>query len=171
MLSKKLLIPLILSLFTLFTAPASAEQAALNAFTSTSYRQILAKYAGQPFVLVIWSITCPACLKDMPLLSALHKSWPALKMVMLATDELGASSDQVQAVLSKYGLAGLENWVFAEDNTQKLNYEIDPSWYGELPRTYFFDSAHVRQGISGVLSKAEYEAQFAKILNSPAPAP
>lgn len=163
--SKKQLLALTFTLSMLIGGFSCANPPVLSAFGFGSYQQILTKHANQPFMLVAWSITCPACIKDMPLLSALHKSWPALKIVMLATDEL-AASDQVQAILAKHGLGELEHWVFAEDNTQKLNYEIDPAWYGELPRTYFFDAAHVRQGVSGVLSKVEYEAQFAKMLKS-----
>ncbi len=160
---KKLFIPLIFSAIFLATSHAAhAQPSALNAFTFGSYQQLLTKYTGQPFILVIWSITCPSCVKDMALLSTLHKSWPNLKMVTLATDAI-TESEPVQAILTKHQLSDLENWIFSEDNTKKLNYEIDPSWYGELPRTYFFDSSHNRQGVSGVLSQKDYEALFAKM--------
>jgi hypothetical protein len=33
---------------------------------------------------------------------------------------------------------------------------IDPHWYGEIPRTYFFDKAHSRVGISGLITEKEY---------------
>ncbi|MFI3135782.1 MAG: hypothetical protein QX197_03300 [Methylococcaceae bacterium] len=158
---------LLFSTVLAFSCSAYAEQPALNAFTFGSYQKILAKQAKQPFILVIWSITCPSCVKDMALLSTLHKNWPALKMIMLSTDDI-AESEQVKAVLAKNQLAELENWVFAEENAQKLNYEIDPDWYAELPRTYFFDAAHVRQGVSGVLSQKDYETLFVKIQKKPA---
>ncbi|MFU8790212.1 MAG: hypothetical protein ACNA7G_14370 [Methylobacter sp.] len=61
-------------------------------------------------------------------------------------------------------LSGIENWVYANENTQKLQFEIDPGWYGELPRTYFFDSSHQCTGVSGTLSKADYDEMFGKIL-------
>lgn len=155
----------------LFALGVRAEAThSLKPFTSGSYQQLIAQYQGKPFVLVLWSITCPACLKEMPLLSTLHKSWPALNMVMLATDDV-AETAQVEQILTKYRLNVLENWVFAGDNTQKLNYEIDPNWYGELPRTYFFDAAHQRHGFSGVLTKVEYENQITTILKSSAKAP
>jgi len=81
-------------------------------------------------------------------------------MIMLATDDLSAS-EQISNILEKSALATLENWVYADENTQKLQYEIDPKWYGELPRTYFFNAAHQREGISGVLSRQDYEARLA----------
>lgn len=85
-------------------------------------------------------------------------------MIMLATDDLSAM-DQIQQILEKNQLSAIENWVFADENTQKLRFEIDPKWYGELPRTYFLDAAHQRTGVSGVLSKEDYETMFTTILN------
>ncbi len=157
---KKLFSGLLFLLLAALNAPAQAEP---SAFTSGSYQQLLASNANQPFMLVIWSVNCSSCLKDMALLNDIHKSRPELKIIMLAADELSAT-EQVQQLLEKNQLSGIESWVYAEENTQKLQFEIDPKWYGELPRTYFFDKAHQRTGASGVLSKDDYEAMFAKIL-------
>lgn len=85
-------------------------------------------------------------------------------MVMLATDDASAT-DEVQQILAKNELTGLENWLFADENPQKLRYEIDPKWYGELPRTYFLNKKHDREGFSGVLSQEDYESRFKKMLN------
>lgn len=161
---KKLFNSLIMILTVAFTLSARAEPPQLHPFTSGSYEQILANNAQHPFMLVIWSITCSSCLKDMELLSNLHKEKPELKMIMLAADDL-SETDQIQQILEKHQLAGIDNWVFADENAQKLRFEIDPKWYGELPRTYFFDASHQRTGISGVMSRGDYETQFAKIIN------
>jgi len=160
---KKLFSTLVFMCSALLNISAHAESSTLNAFSTGSYKQILASNANHPFMLVVWSINCSSCLKDMELLSSIHKSRPELKMIMLAADEPSAA-EQIQQILEKSQLSGIENWVYAEENTQKLRFEIDPKWYGELPRTYFFDSAHQRTGVSGVLSKEDYEAMFAKIL-------
>lgn len=93
----------------------------------------------------------------------LYKNNPDIKMIMLATDGL-SDKMQIEQILEQHQLAEIENWVFADENSQKLRFEIDPKWYGELPRTYFFDSAHQRTGKSGVMSKKDYEAMFAKII-------
>lgn len=160
MLLKKLVHCLLFLFLVFLNTPAQAEP---SAFTSGSYQQILASNANKPFMLVIWSVNCSSCLKDMALLSSIHKSRPELKMIMLAADELSAT-EQIQPILEKHQLSEIENWVYAEENTQKLQFEIDPKWYGELPRTYFFDKAHQRTGASGVLSKEDYDAMFDKIL-------
>jgi len=150
-------------LFLLLAALNTPAQAEPSAFTSGSYQQLLSNNTNQPFMLVIWSVNCSSCLKDMALLSSIHKSRPELRMVMLAADELSAA-EQIQQILEKNQLSDIENWVYAEENTQKMQFEIDPKWYGELPRTYFFDKAHQRTGVSGVLSKEDYDAMLAKIL-------
>jgi hypothetical protein len=151
-------------LLALLNNPAQAGQPPLKAFITGSYQQILASNANQPFMLVVWSISCSSCLKDMALLSSIHKKRPELKMIMLATDDI-SETGQIQSILENSQLSSIENWVYADENSQKLQFEIDPKWYGELPRTYFFDKKHRREGISGVLSKEDYEARFAKILN------
>lgn len=139
-----------------------AIPAAIKPFVPGSYQQLLADHANQGFMLVIWSLDCSTCIKDMELLSDIHKKRPQLKIVMLSTDEPSASLE-IQKLLDKYQLADLENWVFADDNSQKLRYEIDPSWYSELPRTYFFSAAHQREGVSGALKAEDYAARLAKV--------
>ncbi len=161
MLLKKLfpgLVFIILNTFNII--PAQADS---SAFTSGSYQKILAANTNQPFMLILWSVDCSSCLKEMTLLSDIYKNNPDIKMIMLATDGI-SDKMQIEQILEQHQLAEIENWVFADENSQKLRFEIDPKWYGELPRTYFFDSAHQRTGISGVMSKKEYEAMFAKII-------
>lgn len=153
----------ITALLLLLSAGVSrAETNTVKAFNPGSYQQILSEKANQGFMLVIWSLECSTCIKDMEVLSSLHKARPELKIVMLSTDEISASSD-VQKLLEKYQLADLESWVFAADNTQKLRYEIDPSWYSELPRTYFFSATHQREGVSGALKLDDYNARLGKM--------
>jgi thiol-disulfide isomerase/thioredoxin len=146
----------------IFGTTVRAEPA-LKPFISGSYQQLLTSNAGKPFVLAVWSITCPSCIKDMAVLSAVHKAHPKVNIVMLSTDDI-AESAEAQKILTSNHLAELENWIYAEENTQKLQFDIDPKWYGELPRTYFFDKAGQRDGVSGVLSKEDYEARIGKIL-------
>jgi len=160
---KKQFLSGLIILLALFNGSVQAEPSNLEPFTTGSYQKILTNHANQPFMLVVWSITCSSCLKDMALLSHIHQKRPELKIIMLATDDI-SEADQIKPILEKNQLSGLENRVYADENTQKLQFEIDPKWYGELPRTYFFDKTHQREGISGVLSEADYEARLSQIL-------
>jgi thiol-disulfide isomerase/thioredoxin len=152
-----------LLLALVLSATVQAESINLKPFTSGSYQQIVSNNAKKPFMLAMWSITCPSCIKDMAVLQSVHKAHPELKIVMLSTDDI-AESDEAQKILANNQLSDIEHWIYAEQNTQKLQFEIDPKWYGELPRTYFFDKAGQREGVSGVLSKEDYEARMSKIL-------
>lgn len=147
-----------------FAAGINAGETSLKPFASGSYQKLLDDHKDKPLMLVIWSITCSSCLKDMALLNLMHKANPNITMVMLATDDETATG-QIQQILAKNELSGLENWVFSGDNPQKLRYEIDPKWYGELPRTYFLDKKHGREGVSGVLTEQDYADRFKKMLN------
>lgn len=135
---------------------------AIKPFTTGSYQQILMNNANQGFMLIIWSLDCSTCIKDMELLSTIHKTHPKLKIVMLSTDEPSTFAE-IQKLLDKYRLADIENWVFADDNSQKLRYEIDPGWYSELPRTYFFSATHQREGVSGALKAEDYQERLSKM--------
>lgn len=151
-------------LFTILAFPALSETGTgLKSFKSASYRQLLADNRDKPFVLVLWSTTCTSCLKDMAIIRSLHEENPKLKIIMLSTDDL-SEAEEIKSILQSNQLAELENWVFADDDSQLLRYEIDPKWYGELPRTYFFTAGHERTGISGALSKEQFQSRLQNIL-------
>ena len=159
---KSLLIALLLSIW--LTTPAQAGEAVLKHFVSGSYPQLLEKHTGRPVMLVIWATTCATCMKKMPMLNKLKEDQPDVKIILLSVDEL-ADTKQVQTILTRHGLTDLENWIFADENAQRLRYEIDPQWFGELPRTYFLDGKHQREGISGALSYEDYQAIFYALAN------
>ncbi|MFZ2172198.1 MAG: hypothetical protein WAW61_21485, partial [Methylococcaceae bacterium] len=76
---KKPFLSVVVILLALVNNPAQAGQPILKKFTCGSYQQILASNANQPFMLVVWSITCFSCLKDMALLSSIQKKGLNLK--------------------------------------------------------------------------------------------
>ncbi|HNP52644.1 MAG TPA: TlpA disulfide reductase family protein [Nitrosomonas nitrosa] len=153
-----------LSVLAGMTVSVQAEKVDLKHFTSGSYQQLLGNHADKPVMLAIWSITCASCMEKMPLLHALQKSRPDVNIVMLAVDDL-ADQAHVRAVLAEHGLADAENWIFADENVQRLRHEIDPAWFGELPRTYFLNGDHERHGVSGTLSYDDYQSIFKVLLN------
>jgi hypothetical protein len=150
-------------LFTVVaTSDSVAQETQTKTFNSGSYQQILRENAEQAFILAIWSLDCPSCLKDMRILSEVKHSHPELKIIMLSTDEPNAASE-VNAMLARQHLSDLESWVFGDEDAQKLRYEIDPSWFGELPRTYFYDKTQKRSGKSGAMKIEEFEMHVNQI--------
>jgi thiol-disulfide isomerase/thioredoxin len=119
-------------------------------------QQIRAAHAGRPFVLALWSLTCSHCQEELAQLGQLQRRHPELNVVLISTD----TPDEAQALtatLARHGLARAEAWVYADGYAERLRYEIDPRWGGELPRTYFFDRAHAVTARSGALAPAELE--------------
>lgn len=115
-----------------------------------SFAALVAARREQAFVLVMWSVTCVPCRDEFELLRELRTRYPRLPLVLIATDDV-ADEAVAARMIERYGLADEESWIFADD-AQKLRYQIDPGWYGELPRTYFYNSSHRRDGVSGSLT-------------------
>ncbi len=97
-------------------------------------------------------------------MSELRKSMPDIHLIMLATDDASAT-DRAMSILTENELNQTDNWIFADANLQKLRYEIDPKWYGEVPRTYFVDKDHQRVGVSGSVPREKLETMLKKLFN------
>lgn len=137
--------------FITVTMPVFAENV-IRSFVSGSFSQILEQRQEKPFVLVLWSLDCPSCYKELEMLGQLNSENTEHNIVLVSTD-IEATQDELQTVLSKYKLENIESWVFSGDSDERLRFEIDRNWYGELPRSYFFKSSEKQQVISGLLSE------------------
>lgn len=141
---------------------ASASAAEPVPFTVTSLAKIKAQYAGRPFILNLWSVNeCSYCIAELTLLGKLAKTQKRLPLVLVATDS-PEFAPAMQKTLSPLGLAGVDSWVFDDPIPERLRHAIDPSWYGELPRTYLYDARHRREAIVGVLGEQRLRAWLEK---------
>ncbi len=149
---------------SLFSASATyAGEVSIKAFQKGSYQKILNDYKDRPLILILWSVTCSACLAEMELIHEIHQQRPKLNIVMLSVDGPEFYQEMVQ-IIKKEKLAEIEQWGFSEDNSPALRYVIDSRWYGELPRTYFFDRQHNKSGISGALNHKQYNEKIAELM-------
>jgi thiol-disulfide isomerase/thioredoxin len=135
---------------------AAAQAVELRPFVAGSMQQIRAAHAGRPFVLALWSLTCSHCQEELAQLGTLQRRHPELNVVLISTDTPD-DAKALTATLARHGLARAEAWVYADAFVERLRFEIDPRWGGELPRTYFFDHAHAVTVRSGALAPAELE--------------
>ncbi len=127
-------------------------------FTANSLATIKAKYAGRPFILSMWSVNwCGHCVTELTMLGKTAKAHKKLPLVLVATDtpEFSVAIQQTQ---QRLGLARAESWVFDDDIPERLRQAIDPTWHGELPRTYLYDAQHRREAVVGVLSEQKLKA-------------
>lgn len=137
-------------------AGVAAQAAEPKPFVAGSMQQIRAAHAGRPFVLTLWSLTCSHCQEELTQLGKLQRRHPELNVVLISTDTPD-DAHALTTILAHHGLARAEAWVYADGFSERLRFEIDPRWGGELPRTYFFDRAHAVTARSGALAPAELE--------------
>jgi thiol-disulfide isomerase/thioredoxin len=166
---------------TLGISAAQAAQTQPQPLLRGSYQKIVAAHAGKPFIVALWSISCTHCGADLEIFERLANKYPEFKLVLISTDAPEQETAIVR-MLKKYHLnqagsqAGskskrvgkVESWVFADSYTERLRFEIDAQWYGELPRTYFYDASGKATGISGVLDEDKTE-QWVRGMPNPEP--
>ena len=142
-------------LLCIISTCSSAAQIAKH-FVRGSYQEIVSARAGKPFIISLWSLDCTYCHDDMVLFGKLSKKYPDLDLVLISTD----TPEQIKEIartLQKYPLKKAESWVFADSFVERLRYEVDTQWYGELPRTYFYDAQGHALALSGKLDYAQIE--------------
>jgi thiol-disulfide isomerase/thioredoxin len=104
-------------------------------FVRGTWKSILAAHAGQPTIAHFWGATCGPCRTEMPRWSRLLQEKPGIHLVVIHADLVPNEADAVSAMLAQTGLAAAENWMFTDGFVERLRYEIDPQWHGEIPRT------------------------------------
>jgi len=144
---------------TLLVFNAFAEQQPSH-FKLGSYQKILQQNEQQPFLMVLWSLDCMPCIKELKMLGEFHQQYPQHKLVLISTDSKNQSDDIIQ-LIREYRLQTVEQWVF-DGSFQYLRHSIDPSWYGELPRGYFFKRDQSRIASSGRLHQNQLMQYFSE---------
>ncbi|MFZ2852780.1 MAG: TlpA disulfide reductase family protein, partial [Rhodocyclaceae bacterium] len=146
----------LLALFAIITPLASAADAVrpVHPFVAGSLAKIVAEREGRPFVLAFWSVSCTHCPAELKMLGELRKRHPNFDVVLVAADSPDEAPRTRQLAI-KYGLGQAEQWVFADEMTERLRFEIDRRWHGELPRTHFYDREHRITAVSGVVPKLQ----------------
>lgn len=129
-----------------------AEGDYFQPFTATSFAEIKAGYAGQEFLVGLWSVDCPPCLVELDMMGAILEDNPDLPFVLISTDPI-EDREWAYDFLQDFGLAERPSWMFADSFEERLRFSIDPNWYGELPRSYFFDADHQMHSHSGIMTR------------------
>ena len=104
-------------------------------FERGSWARLRAAHAGQATVIHLWGLTCGPCLVELPHWGKLLAERRDLKLVLVAADPVPQSTEQVATTLDRAGLGKAESWTFTDRFYERLRYEIDMAWAGELPRT------------------------------------
>ncbi len=80
------------------------------------------------------------------------KEYPGQNVVLISTDD-SSVADQAWQVIEKYNMEKVDGWIFSDDFAERIRYNIDPNWHGELPRSYFYFADHTLHAHSGILSE------------------
>jgi thiol-disulfide isomerase/thioredoxin len=119
----------------LVSAPASEAPPQLKPFERGSWNDILRSHAGRPTIVHFWGVTCGPCKVELPQLGEFMKVHSAIDMVTVSADLVPDLSGATRSMLTKSGLQSAENWIFNDGFVERLRFEIDPGWQGDIPRT------------------------------------
>ena len=132
---KRCLLTAIFLIASLATVPAAETPSELKPFVRGSWQQMLRSHAGRPTLVHFWGVTCGPCKVELPLLGKFMKDNAEVDVVMISADLVPNLPGAARAMLEKAGLSSAENWLFNDGFVERLRFEIDPAWQGEIPRT------------------------------------
>lgn len=138
---------------------AFAAAADVRTFGRGSWHEIRKAHAGEPLVVHFWGVTCGPCRAELPQWGRLVKERADLHLVTIDADLVPNAPAAVRAMLEQSGLSGrTENWMFNDGFVERLRYEIDPQWQGEIPRTLLIAADGTTTSLEGVADFARISA-------------
>jgi thiol-disulfide isomerase/thioredoxin len=153
----KRLLAAILVLASLAAAPATEASSELKPFVRGSWQEMLRSHKGRPTLVHFWGVTCGPCKIELPLLGQFMKDHSELDVVMISADLVPNLPGAARAMLEKAGLGTAENWLFSDGFVERLRFEIDPAWQGEIPRTLLIARDDTVTTIEGSAEMPELE--------------
>jgi thiol-disulfide isomerase/thioredoxin len=138
------------------SVPAS-EETQLKPFERGSWQQLLRSHRGHPTLVQFWGVTCGPCKVELPLLGEFMKGHPAIDVVTVSADLVPDLPGATRSMLQKSGLSAAENWIFSDGFAERLRFEVDPGWQGDIPRTVLISRDGAITTIEGSVEIAELE--------------
>jgi thiol-disulfide isomerase/thioredoxin len=132
---KRYLLTALFLVVFLAPAPGSETPPQLKPFVRGSWQDIMRSHAGRPTLVHFWGVTCGPCKVELPLLGQFMKDHPAIDVVTISADLVPDLPGATRSMLEKAGLWPAENWIFSDGFVERLRFEIDPAWQGDIPRT------------------------------------
>lgn len=132
---RRILLTTTLLVAFLAPAPGSESPPQLKPFVRGSWRDVLRSHAGRPTLVHFWGVTCGPCKVELPLLGKFMKDHGEIDVVTISADLDPDLPGATRAMLDKAGLSPAENWIFSDGFVERLRFEIDPTWQGDIPRT------------------------------------
>lgn len=124
------------------------------AFNKTELETIKKQHKGKKWLMLMWSVDCPPCFKELAVIQKLAQQGEKLNVVLINAD---ASDDVTQErinVIEEFQLNDFVNFHFVEGKAEHSRFLIDSTWFGELPRSYFVDINGQFHGKSGLVKES-----------------
>ena len=140
----------VIALLALLVPTAAVAAAPLpQPLARGGWSALLDVHHGHPTIVHFWGVTCGPCLAELPDWGKFAAQRPDINLVMVDADPAAVAPPDIAAVLDKAGLGKVESWRFADSFTERLEFEIDPQWHGELPYTLLIKSDGAVEPILG----------------------
>lgn len=141
-------------------SPVAVQSAELKPFGRGSWHALTKAHAGRPTIVHFWGVTCGPCKVELPLLGQFMKENGAIDMVTISADLVPNVPAAARSMLEKAGLGSAENWIFDDGFVERLRFEIDPAWQGEIPRTILISRSGETMTIEGSAEMADIQKWF-----------
>lgn len=125
----------VLGLGVLVASTSALGAPGLKPFERGTWQGVLKGHAGRPTLVHFWGVTCGPCKVELPLLGRFAKDHPEIDVVTISADLVPNLPPATQSMLDKAGLSSTENFIFNDGFVERLRFEIDPAWQGDIPRT------------------------------------
>ena len=141
----------VLSCFLFCSISSYAESIA---FDKTQLATVKAQNTGKQWLMLLWSVDCPPCFKELAIIQKLQSQHDGLAVVIINTDANDEIDGERKSIIDKFELSSFKNFHFVDGKGDQSRFFIDPNWYGELPRSYFFESNGKFHGKSGLVNES-----------------
>ena len=128
--------------------------AASLAFNQAELTSIKEQNKGKKWLMLMWSVDCPPCFKELAVIKKLAQQGANLNIVLVNADASEEVTKERVNVIEEFQLNNLVNLHFVDGKAEHSRFLIDSTWFGELPRSYFVDANGQFHGKSGLVKES-----------------
>lgn len=124
------------------------------AFNKEQLDIVKAQHMGKKWLMLMWSVDCPPCFKELALIQKLEHHGANLNIVLINADASDEVTQERINIIKEFQLNNLINFHFVDGKADYSRFLIDSTWFGELPRSYFIDINGQFHGKSGLVKES-----------------
>lgn len=138
-----------------FAWPVASQNLAKQAPTAfaAQLQQVKSQMHNKQWLMLLWSLDCPPCFKELNIVSKLYQHNPNIAVVLVNVDDDPSYFIERQQVIDEFELTALVQLNFAAHSAMENRQLIDKNWHGELPRSYFFAKDGSYKAKSGLVTE------------------